>query len=81
MKAIAGGNDFPTAENETEALSMIVATAPVEELVAIVAFARSDETLPRLQSAYDTIMGRRYLDEEANDDESVKNPDRKPTVK
>lgn len=80
MKAIAGGSDFPTADNEKDALSMIVATATVEELVAIVAFARSDETLPRLQSAYDAITGKHNLGKEASDDELVTNNDRKPKV-
>lgn len=55
IKAVSGGREFPTADDEKAALSMIIETAPLDDLIAIVAIGRSDGTQSRYALAYAAI--------------------------
>lgn len=80
MKAIAGGSDFHTADDEKSALSMIISTAPFDELVAIVALGRSEETQARYESAFASVVADHDHENEAGYEEPGTNNEKRPKL-
>ena len=79
MKAIAGGSDFPTAEDEERALSMIISTAPLDELIAIVALGRLDGTQARYESAFTNVTTGYAPDNDTDPDDPWTGNKNRPT--